>query len=97
MLLVVDPSCTDYAGAIGLVIPSQLMISSFLFSGNCLTGQLLGHVLEVLVAVTIGSDQSSGLGITYESARISQPFTSKQNTATWYHTDVLQKSNKIPC
>jgi hypothetical protein len=73
VLLVIDPSCADYAGTNCSVIRSQPTILRSFSSGNCLTGKFLGHVLVVLVAVAVGSDQSTGLGITYESARISEP------------------------
>lgn len=72
MLLVIDPSCADCAEK-GRLSQYVLKDSHCIFrSGSCLTRQLLGHVLEVLVAVTVGSDQGSGFGITYERARISQ-------------------------
>lgn len=65
--LVVDPSCPNYTP----VTLSIVVSLSWLFRGKgCLTRKLLLHVLVVLVAEAIDSDEGSGLGITYNRSRL---------------------------
>jgi hypothetical protein len=57
-----------------------------------LTRQFLLHVLEVLVSEAIGSDQSSGLGITWNSMKSQS--TAAQVSIEERRTDVLNDSGR---
>lgn len=60
--LVVNPSCPNYTQ---VTLSISVLLSCSIHSKECLTRQLLLHVLVVLVAEAIDSDEGSGLGITY--------------------------------